>query len=227
MPIVPSVTTNGTIRSAPIAAPFTRPSAPPVAIAARMAANAGAPCDSDAAHTTLVSATAEPTDKSMPPLTMIIVMPSAPTAITAVWLPINTTLRHVKKYGRTSASSAKSASTNSRPSSGPPTATSWRTSNRRARGAPVAGTSLMPAPPGRISRRAFTRLVDRLTERSGHHVVLGPLADRSNRRHAAATHHADRVAYAHQLWQIRAHEHDRLAATRQFDDQPIDIGLRG
>jgi hypothetical protein len=40
------------------------------------------------APTTLVKAMLDPTDKSMPPLTMIIVIPSAPIATITVWVKI-------------------------------------------------------------------------------------------------------------------------------------------
>ena len=112
-------------------------------------AAAGAPFVSTVAHTTLDSATAEPTLKSMPPLTMIIVMPSAPTPITAVWLNISTQLRHVKKYGRTSASSANSAITSASPSTGAATVKRPRRSSDCA----IRASLTTPAPgSGRAQR---------------------------------------------------------------------------
>ena len=75
---------KGVMRSPAMAAPFTRPMAAPVPISARTVAAAFHPCWIRSAPTTPVSAMVEPTDRSMPPLTMIIVMPSAPTATMTV-----------------------------------------------------------------------------------------------------------------------------------------------
>jgi len=57
---------------------------PPAEIIRSTTATAGQPFTSSVAPSTLVSATDEPTLRSMPPLTMIIVMPSAPMATMTV-----------------------------------------------------------------------------------------------------------------------------------------------
>ena len=77
---------KGVMRRPAMAAPLTRPMAPPVATTASSTATGPQPCWISRAPTTLVRATAEPTDRSMPPLTMIIVMPSAPMATITVWV---------------------------------------------------------------------------------------------------------------------------------------------
>ena len=84
MPSMPSVTMNGTTRSFVIIAPLTIPITPPVATAARSASDGGHPAPMPSAVMTPVSAIVAPTDKSIPPLTMIIVIPIAPIAVITV-----------------------------------------------------------------------------------------------------------------------------------------------
>ena len=66
------------IRRAATAVPFTNPITPPNAIAARVVGTGPHPCWIRSAAATPVSATTEPTDRSIAPLTMIMVMPRAP-----------------------------------------------------------------------------------------------------------------------------------------------------
>ena len=74
---------------------------------------------SSRAPTTLVSATTEPTLRSMPPLTMISVMPSAPMATMTVWVKMILKLPPVRKTSRTSGLMEKMTTTKSRPRKGP------------------------------------------------------------------------------------------------------------
>ena len=84
MLIVPNVTMNGGIRSAAIIVPFTSPM---IAPARRTRMTVGivpnSRCISNA-PTTLVNAMLDPAERSMPPLTMIIVIAIAPIATITV-----------------------------------------------------------------------------------------------------------------------------------------------
>ena len=77
---------KGVIASPAIAEPLMRPMAPPEAITSATTAAVENPCLIRRAPTTLVRAMLEPTDRSMPPLTMMRVMPRAPTATITVWM---------------------------------------------------------------------------------------------------------------------------------------------
>ena len=77
---------NGVIRSPAIAPPLSRPTKAPVATMAATATAAGWPCWISWAPTTLASAMTEPTERSMPPLTMISVIPKAPMPTMTVWV---------------------------------------------------------------------------------------------------------------------------------------------
>jgi len=77
-PNIPKVAINGTTRSRVIARPFTKPTAPPTMIPAPRATLVDHPALIPRAVITPVSAMAEPTERSIPPLIMIIVMPMAP-----------------------------------------------------------------------------------------------------------------------------------------------------
>ena len=83
-PSMPSVMMNGIIRRPAIAAPFRNPITAPAAMIASTTAAVGQPCWISSAPTTLVNAMLEPTLRSIPPLTMISVMPSAPIATITV-----------------------------------------------------------------------------------------------------------------------------------------------
>ena len=84
MLIVPNVTMNGGIRSAAIIVPFTSPM---IAPAVRTRMTVGIVPNSrwiSKAPTTLVNAMLDPAERSMPPLTMIIVIAIAPIATITV-----------------------------------------------------------------------------------------------------------------------------------------------
>ena len=72
----------------------------------------------------------EPTERSMPPLTMIIVMPRAPIATMTVWVKIVLKLWYVRKNSRVSAGIENNAITTIRPRNGP----AWRRSFVRGGG---------------------------------------------------------------------------------------------
>ena len=76
---------NGTTRRRVMARPLTRPTSPPVAIAARTASDGAQPSRRARAHRTPVSAIVEPTARSIPPATMTRVIPIAPIATMTVW----------------------------------------------------------------------------------------------------------------------------------------------
>ncbi len=65
--------------------PLSTPMALPTNMPASAASSGGQPSRNVTAVTTLVSAMTEPTDRSMPPLMMMRVMPSAPMATMTVW----------------------------------------------------------------------------------------------------------------------------------------------
>ena len=75
---------KGIIRRPAIATPFRQPMTAPQATTAATTAAGFQPCWISSAPTTLVNAIVEPTLRSMPPLTMISVMPSAPIATITV-----------------------------------------------------------------------------------------------------------------------------------------------
>ena len=78
------------------------------------------------AVTTPVSAITDPTDRSMPPLTMIIVMPMAPSATITVCATTMRKLRTERYWSGVSVSSAKIATTATNPMKGPSVASQAR-----------------------------------------------------------------------------------------------------
>jgi hypothetical protein len=84
MPSIPSVTMNGTTRSTVIIAPLRTPMIPPAATAASRANDGAHPPPTPNAAITPVSAMIAPTERSIPPLTMITVIPIAPIAVMTV-----------------------------------------------------------------------------------------------------------------------------------------------
>jgi len=84
MPSMPSVAMNGTTRSPVMSTPFASPTSPPASTAAAAAAGTGQSAPIPSAATTPLNAMVAPTDRSMPPLTMIIVIPIAPRATITV-----------------------------------------------------------------------------------------------------------------------------------------------
>ncbi len=85
MPSMPRVAMNGTTRRRVMARPLTRPTSPPVAIAAATARDGAQPSRRARAQRTPVSAIVEPTARSIPPATMTRVIPIAPIATMTVW----------------------------------------------------------------------------------------------------------------------------------------------
>ena len=89
----PSVTMNDGTRSRDTYVPTMAPQPVAKAIARTAASASGTPAFTKRAIKTVVSATSEPTERSMPPVTMIMVIPTAQTATTAVsWKMMATAL---------------------------------------------------------------------------------------------------------------------------------------
>jgi hypothetical protein len=84
MVIAPSVTTNGEILAEAMRTPARAPHSAATTIPVSEAVTGPAPPLSRLAMTTVVSATDEPTDRSMPPETMTMVIPADATATTTV-----------------------------------------------------------------------------------------------------------------------------------------------
>ena len=84
MPSIPSVAMKGTTRRRVIARPLMRPTTPPTAIPASRAAAGAQEDESAIAETTPERATTDPTERSIPPLTMMTVIPIAPKATMTV-----------------------------------------------------------------------------------------------------------------------------------------------
>ena len=103
---------NGTTRSPVISTPFISPHSAPAAIAPAAATSGHDPSRSSCAVTTVLSAMTDPTDKSIPPATITIVMPSAATHTIAVWRAMSSRLAGLKNCGpmRIPNSNATSAS---------------------------------------------------------------------------------------------------------------------
>ena len=75
---------KGTTRSVVMASPLTAPTMPPAITPAARASHGPWPPRSTSAVTTLVSAMTAPTERSIPALMMIMVMPMAPMATMTV-----------------------------------------------------------------------------------------------------------------------------------------------
>ena len=118
-PNIPSVAIKGTTRNEVMTPPFIAPINPPAKRPASTAA-AGFQEDLNArAVTTLVSATLDPTDRSIPALIMIIVIPMAPVATITVCA--STTRRLPSERYRSGAPlrTAKTRTTRIKPANGP------------------------------------------------------------------------------------------------------------
>jgi len=74
-----------------------RPHSPPSAIPASTEGSGGQPLRRHQAVITLVSAITEPTDRSIPALMMIIVMPIAAMPTATVWLAVERKVSNVRK----------------------------------------------------------------------------------------------------------------------------------
>src|SRR6185312_9621293 len=184
-PIIPRVTMKGIMLKPAMITPLTNPTAAPTPRVSAMATAAECPFTSVVAPTTLARATTEPTLKSIPPLTMIMVIPSAPMATITVCRRISLQLVPEKKCKRTSELRENRPITRRSPNTGPM----------------------------ELRRRAtltLLNLVGRLMcgskgRRSGlprgcrHQSVLIPIADGTHGRQDAPAHHSDRVAHAEQL----------------------------
>src|SRR5713101_1970370 len=118
-PSIPRVAINGTTRSRVIARPLLRPTTPPTKMPAPIATVVDSPALMPSAAITPVRAIDEPTERSIPPLIIIIVIPIAPIAT------ITVCARTVRRFfgDRYRAGSpmriAKVAMTSTSPSSGP------------------------------------------------------------------------------------------------------------
>src|SRR5260370_32093363 len=99
--------------------PFTKPTIPPTSTTAASAGKGGHPARRARAQVTPVSAITEPGDRSMPPLTMMMVMPMAPMAtITVCASTIRRFVRERKRPGL-SLIAAKIAMTRNKAKKGP------------------------------------------------------------------------------------------------------------
>jgi hypothetical protein len=116
---MPSVAMNGMTFRRVMARPLATPMAPPAITPSSTDTIGDTPVRSASAVTTPVSAMAEPTDKSIPPLTMIIVMPMAPSATITVCATTIRKLRTERYWDGESVISAKIAMTSRRPRNGP------------------------------------------------------------------------------------------------------------
>ena len=118
-PNMPSVAMNGTTRSRVIATPFASPTKPPTAIPAARASVVGHPELIPSAAMTPVSAIVDPTERSMPPLIIMIVIPIAPIATMTVCA--RTVRRFFKERYRSGSPMriVKMTITRIRPSNGP------------------------------------------------------------------------------------------------------------
>src|SRR5207245_11165156 len=74
----------GTARKDVMSKPFARPTSPPASTAASIATPGGHPAATTSAATTPVNAIVAPTERSIPPETMMIVIPIAPRATITV-----------------------------------------------------------------------------------------------------------------------------------------------
>ena len=160
--IVPSVTMNGTTRSWVTSRPLTTPHTAPAAMALA-AASAGPWRCSVTAVATVLNATTDPTDRSMPPATITIVIPSAATHTMTVWRATSSRLAARKNCGPTSA--PKSARTSARPTRTPASSSSRRLTTTRER----------PTLPSAASARSIHQ--HRAQARGGH--APSPRCDRT------------------------------------------------
>ena len=145
MPIIPSVTMNGIMRTVVMIPPLARPANPPVSTVNVSTAAKPCPCSISLAVTTLHNATTDPALRSMPPLTITIVIPIAPMATMTVCVRIILKLLPLKNSDRNSASSANSSSTTNSPANG-------RMAFKKSR-LPRLGKFMPPPPPAPLGQR--------------------------------------------------------------------------
>jgi hypothetical protein len=94
---------KGVTRSRVTSSPVSNPAAVEARMPPQAAVHGPAPARRSDATTTVASATPDPTERSMPPCTMIIVMPTATTATTTVWRAIVTRFAAPRKVSGLSA----------------------------------------------------------------------------------------------------------------------------
>ncbi len=194
--MVPSVTMNGTTRSRVTRAPFASPQSAHTATA-RPAASQGQGPEAQSlrnqAMTTVLSATIEPTDKSMPPEMMTSVIPSAAMPTMVVWRAMVSRLRDERKLsGPMIANSAKTAI---RPSSGP---------NRPSSRPPGRGDFGFRVSDFGLHARASCPVASSIKACSS------ISRHRSGGAEFAAAHHGDAVADARQFGQVAADDQHGL-----------------
>ena len=126
MPSVPSVAMNGITRSLVMNRPLMTPTTPPATTPSSTARSGLTPSRIAIAVTTPVSAITDPTDRSMPPLTMIIVMPMAPSATMTVCATTMRKLRTERYWSGESVRRAKMTMTATSPRNGPSLASQVR-----------------------------------------------------------------------------------------------------
>ena len=130
---MPNVTMKGIIRKPAMISPLMNPMPQATAMVSSIAVAGVKPFTSEVAPTTPDRATTEPTLKSMPPLTMIMVIPSEPMATITVCKRIILQLSPVKKWERTVGLSENRTMTSASPNTGPTALSSRPTFGRRDR----------------------------------------------------------------------------------------------
>ena len=119
MPNIPSVAMNGTTRRRVMTTPLTTPTSAPTRMPATTAKMTGSPALMPSAVTTPVSAIVEPTERSIPPLMMMSVMPIAPMATITVCASTMRKLNGERYRAGDSINSEKTRITSARPRTGP------------------------------------------------------------------------------------------------------------
>ena len=212
--MVPRVTMNGTTLSRVTSAPLSAPQPTPAAMPASAASTGGAPARRTAAITTVASAMIAPTERSMPPDTITMVMPSAATATMVVWRKMVSRFagsaklsprvpaeqhREQMKTATRPADRAQVLAQHGRRQSGPEA----RAAAFRLRRAPSLATSAVSARvtlmPPRCPARPRAPGPARRARATGR---AGP--------RSPAAHDRDAIAHAEQLGQIARHHDDRL-----------------
>ena len=147
IPIIPSVTMNGIMRNAVMMPPLAKPTSPPASTVSVSTAVRPWPCSIILAVTTLHSATTDPALRSIPPLTITIVIPIAPMATMTVCVRIVLKLPPLKITERSSASNANNSSTTNSPTNG-------RTAFKKSR-LPSLARFKPPPPPAPHAQRRY------------------------------------------------------------------------
>src|ERR1044071_241511 len=214
IPIMPRVTMKGIMRKTAMMRPLINPITPATAMVRAMAAPGPKPRTSEVAPTTPARATTEPTLKSMPPLTMIMVMPSAPMATITVCSRMILQLVPVKKVSRTVGLRENRPITSASPNTGPMALTSRQALRR----------SILEE---RVMRGSdiWVQGGFGLPDGGRHQGVFGPVGGRADGGEHSAAHHADGVANAKEFGQVRTDKDDRPALRRQPAEQLVDLHL--